>query len=364
MSARSIGTSSGLSILAVLTLACMVGCEASGVDDDDHGADGQPDVERPTWDDTAGDSEGLEPVEGVETEDEIAEDPAAAYLPIPTGPLGGDRPAKVTLPDDYDPAAAWPLVMLLHGYSASGFIQDYYLDLGGLVDERDFIYVLPEGTVDSDGKQFWNAVPGCCNWDGSAVDDLGYLVGLVEEAMEKYHVDPTRVVLMGHSNGGYMSHRLACDRSDLFTAIASIAGTSYANMDVDCAAAHPVSVLQIHGTADATVDYVEPFAGVGAEDTVAWWVDRAGCEPGVDLGYRNYDAAVSVCGELGLCAVDGGCPEGEVCQGDETACTGWSGGESGTSVELWKMLETSHIPVFSASFTPAVLDFLLDHPRQ
>ncbi|MDP6944388.1 MAG: hypothetical protein QF464_09590, partial [Myxococcota bacterium] len=137
-----------------------------------------PDAGAPDQDGAVGPgAEGGDPVDGTEPEDENHQDPAAPYLPIPTGPLGGERPAEVTLPDDYDPAVSWPLVMLLHGYSATGFIQDYYLGIGEQVDTRDFIYVLPEGTTDSRGRQFWNAVPGCCNWDGSDIDDFAYLVG-------------------------------------------------------------------------------------------------------------------------------------------------------------------------------------------
>ena len=39
-----------------------------------------------------------------------------------------------------------------------------------------------------------------------------------------YNVDPGRVCLIGHSNGGFMSHRFACDRADLVAAIVSLAG--------------------------------------------------------------------------------------------------------------------------------------------
>jgi len=343
---------------AVAIAVCGVFACDAGVGDGVEGADPLAGVERPDWDETRRDAEEQVPVEGDEARDEVVDDardevvddggdevvddPAAPYLPIPSGTLGGARPAKVTLPDDYDPAVAWPLVMLLHGYSADGFIQDFYLGVGAQADARDFIFILPDGTKNSQGKGFWNAVPGCCNWDGSDVDDYGYLVGLVEEAMVKYHVDASRVAVMGHSNGGYMSHRLACDRSDLFTAVASIAGTSYADLATQCEATEPVSVLQIHGTLDATVSYDTPFAGVGAEETVAWWKDRAGCDPGGDLGDRDYDAMIA---------------------GAETRCTGWSGCESGVQVEIWKMLNSGHIPIFTEDFMPDVLDFLLGHPR-
>ncbi|MGB0589794.1 MAG: alpha/beta hydrolase family esterase [Myxococcota bacterium] len=309
---------------------------------DDGGRDSRPAVDEPEWTGAAPETSPEE--SGTEEAGDIEppEEPSLADQPVQTGPLGGLRPAPVTLPDNYDPSVSWPLVMLLHGYSASGFIQDYYLGISERVDSGGFIFVLPDGTVDSEGKQFWNAVPGCCNWDGSPVDDAGYLVGLLEEAMARYNVDTSRVVLVGHSNGGYMSHRLACDRADLITGIASIAGTSYDDMDTQCAAEAPVSVLQIHGTLDTTVAYDVPFAGVGAEETAAWWSARNDCGPAPEAPSEDYDAMV-----LGA--------ETEVTLATECA--------SETAVALWKMNGTGHIPIFSDDFIDDVLAFLLEHPR-
>jgi polyhydroxybutyrate depolymerase len=320
----------------------IAGQKVGSVDvNDESGTHGRPEVEGPAREDVEHDP-AESPGEGEEREVESPSTPPLADQPIETGPLGGARPAPVTLPDDYDPSTSWPLVMLLHGYSANGFIQDYYLGVSERVNSLGFILIIPEGTVDSSGKQFWNAVPGCCNWDGSSVDDAGYLVGLIEEAKSRYSVDPSRVALIGHSNGGYMSHRLACDRSDLITSIASIAGTSYGDMDTQCAAEHPVSVLQIHGTLDATVSYYLPFAGVGAEETVAWWSARNGCASPVVAPPKAYDTMV---------------------WGDETQVTVAGGCESETMVGLWKMDGAGHIPLFSDDFIDDVLDVVLGSPR-
>ncbi|MDP6946035.1 MAG: prolyl oligopeptidase family serine peptidase, partial [Myxococcota bacterium] len=195
---------------------------------------------------------------------------------------------------------------------------------------------------DTTGSQYWNAVPGCCGWHDGTVDDAGYLVGLVEEAIEKYHIDTTRVALIGHSNGGYMSHRLACDRADLFSGIASIAGTSFSDKG-DCQPSEPVSVLQIHGTLDATVSYVAPFAGPGAEGVVDWWVDFNGCTgDAVASEVLDYDTAVA---------------------GSETQPSLWSDCDAGSAVELWRMEGSGHIPIFGDDFVPAALGFLLGHPK-
>ena len=41
-------------------------------------------------------------------------------------------------------------------------------------------------------------------------------------------VDPQRIYVVGHSNGGFMSYRLACTRADRIAAIVSLAGATFA----------------------------------------------------------------------------------------------------------------------------------------
>ncbi len=152
--------------------------------------------------------------------------------PLPDDPastlgVAAGRPASVRVPSDYDPNVEYPLVILLHGYSASGGVQNIYFGLSNQVTALGFILVIPDGTVNSDGLRFWNATDACCNFDTADVDDVGYLRGLIAEAQANYRVDPRRVYLFGHSNGGFMAHRMACEASDVITAIASLAGSTY-----------------------------------------------------------------------------------------------------------------------------------------
>src|SRR4051794_29474059 len=72
-------------------------------------------------------------------------------------------PAKLYLPDDYRSKEKWPLVMLLHGSSATGTLQNIFFGLSGHVDARGFMLLLPEGTKDKNGSQFWNATDACCD---------------------------------------------------------------------------------------------------------------------------------------------------------------------------------------------------------
>ena len=63
----------------------------------------------------------------------------------------------------------------------------------------------------------------------------------------------TDVLLLGHSNGGFMAYRLACEIPERITALASLAGAGLADPG-DCRVSDvPVDVLQVHGLNDDTM---------------------------------------------------------------------------------------------------------------
>lgn len=262
----------------------------------------------------------------------------------PSDPLGGDRPAKVVLPDDYDTSRSWPLVVLLHGYSATGPLQDAYFGLSRRGTDRGFITVLPNGTEDAAGNRFWNATDACCDFADSGVDDVQYLTELVAEAKERLAVDERRVYFMGHSNGGFMSYRMACELGSEIAAIASLAGSAYADGQ-DCAEDGNVGVLQIHGDADETVAYTggEFFGNAypGARDAAARWAARNGCDDQPQSGEAiDLDKDVD---------------------GAESDVDAWQACDADRRVELWTIRGGSHIPSLSDDFTDRLLDFLFAH---
>jgi polyhydroxybutyrate depolymerase len=255
----------------------------------------------------------------------------------------GDRPFKLFVPESYSSARPAALVIGLHGYTSHAAELESYFGLMEHAQERGFLYAMPDGTRDRRGDQFWNATNACCDFYSASVDDSGYLSELIETVEQSYTVD--RVFVIGHSNGGYMAHRFACDHAEQLTAIASLAGPTWAD-PAQCTPARPVSVLQIHGTADATVAYAGgQFNGTraypGAEETVARWREIDGCTDVADTAAppRDLDDAVS---------------------GPETTVTMYVDGcADGTRVELWRMQNSGHVPLLTQTFTSAVMDFFL-----
>ena len=153
---------------------------------------------------------------------------------------------------------------MLHGYGASGLFQNLYLRLGDIADEEGFFIAAPDGTLDATQKRFWNATDLCCDFEKTGVDDVRYLTGLVSEIRAAYAIDPKRIYIVGHSNGGAMAYRLACDASEQFAAIVSLAGPFFEDVK-RCAPSSPVAVQHMHGTADEVVPYDGgPLANVHA----------------------------------------------------------------------------------------------------
>jgi len=274
----------------------------------------------------------------VEAVAEVAAPDALETAAVDDSPLGTDRPAKLVLPDGYSAGTPYPLLILLHGFSASGVLQDLYLGLSPAAARRGFVTIIPEGTKNATGQQFWNASPGwCCDFGNSGVDDAGYLLSLVDLASARVNIDPDRVYLVGHSNGGFMAYKMACEHADRFAAIVSIAG-SMPLQAADCNPSEPVAVLEIHGTLDLVVSYLGGIQRYpGAEEVVARWAGYDGCEllPKAQAAL-DYDQAVL---------------------GDETHPQTFPGCSAG-SVMLWELRGSSHVPAFNAAFVPAVLDWL------
>jgi polyhydroxybutyrate depolymerase len=171
---------------------------------------------------------------------------------------GVRRTALVDMPA----GARVPLVLALHGAGGNGRFMERYSGLTAAAHPRGVAVAYP----DAEGK-FWQLAPS----GEQAHDDIAFIRALVDQLEATTCVDPQRVYATGVSNGGGLTARLGCELSDRIAAIAPVAGT-YAKLPA-CHPDRPVSVLEIHGTADAAVPYsqVAPF--------LAQWSALDGCRP-------------------------------------------------------------------------------------
>ena len=256
--------------------------------------------------------------------------------------LGGDRPATLLLPGDI--SAPIPLVLLLHGYTMSAESIDRFSGISGRIETDGFALIVPDGTENAVGDRFWNATPQCCDFALQQIDDVSYLSVLVAEA--RNHAEFDRLYLIGYSNGGYMSYRLACEGLTGLTAIVSLAGSSFVDAE-QCLYGSPISVLQIHGDADMLVPYASGDARPpGAVELVTRWAERAGCDADavVELDPIDLDGLVSGA-ETTVQRIREGCVDG-------------------ITVELWTMQGVGHVPRLTpAVFAERVLAWLLNDAR-
>jgi polyhydroxybutyrate depolymerase len=142
------------------------------------------------------------------------------------------------------------LVVNLHAAGATGAGQEALTNYDAVADTYGFVAVYPDGVDLS-----WADGRGASRPDRQGIDDVGFLSALIGQLVTDFGVDPGRVFVTGLSAGAFMANRLACDRADLVAAVVPVAGTLGVN--VGCNPSRPVSVLQIHGTADPIV----PFNG-------------------------------------------------------------------------------------------------------
>jgi polyhydroxybutyrate depolymerase len=140
------------------------------------------------------------------------------------------------------------LVINLHGAGMTGQQQADLTGYNSVADGFGFVVAYPDGIDTS-----WADGRGASLPDRQGVDDVGFLSALIERLSHEYGIPAGHVFVTGMSAGAFMANRLVCDRADLVTAFAPVAGTLGAA--TPCAPSRPVSVMAVHGTADPVVPY-------------------------------------------------------------------------------------------------------------
>jgi polyhydroxybutyrate depolymerase len=210
------------------------------------------------------------------------------------------------------------LVLNLHGGGGTGVGQQGLTDFDAVADANNLLVAYPDGYDKS-----WDDGRGASPADRRHVDDVGFLVALAAKLQNDFGVPAGHVFATGMSNGGFMANKLACDRADVFAAIAPVAGTLGAG--VACNPSRPVSVLEAHGTADPLVPFnggdVHGRGGISHAISVNSMVDKwrlaDGCQgdpsteelPDVGDGtfVRRFDStACAASSEVVFYRIDGG----------------------------------------------------------
>lgn len=162
-----------------------------------------------------------------------------------------------------------PLLLAFHGAGGTGRFMEGYSGLTAPLNAAGAVGVFPDA---EDGR--WRL-----DEDDAATDgDLAFARALLDALEATICVDARRVWATGVSNGGGFTARLACVMADRLAAVAVVAG-GYSSLP-DCRPSRPVSVLEVHGTADPIVPY-RGSPRSGRRGAVRPWLDgwaqRNGC---------------------------------------------------------------------------------------
>jgi polyhydroxybutyrate depolymerase len=229
---------------------------------------------------------------------------------------GHTRTYMVHLPASYDDQQKIPVVINLHAGGGDANSQMTISGMNNKSDSSGFIAVHPNGLGIF---PTWNAGTCCGFAFNENIDDVGFISAMIDDLDARFNVDLSRVYATGHSNGGLMAYRLACELSNRIAAIASNAGHDA----ISCTPPREVPILHIHGTADpvALLDGGHcgeglPIAGWDCRSVEAYsqeWRTNYRCPEVGAVAFSNGSATCTNYGpcadgksEVTLCIVEGG----------------------------------------------------------
>ncbi len=163
---------------------------------------------------------------------------------------GRDRTYHVFVPTDLPAGQPVPLLIALHGGTGWGKQFERNSGFDGLAQANGFIVVYPDGVgngPNADQQRTWNGGTCCGIAARTNVDDVAFIDQLISQLETDHPIDPNRVFAAGHSNGGILAYRLACELPGRIAAI----GVQSSALEIDaCTPDLAVSAIHIHGAAD------------------------------------------------------------------------------------------------------------------
>lgn len=267
---------------------------------------------------------------------------------------GTPRTFRIHVPPSYERNKATPVVMLFHGGGGSAKqLEEDSSKMNPVADREGFLAVYPNG---SGVIKTWNGGICCGRAVEDNVDDVAFVAALLDHLESKMCTDKRRIFATGMSNGGILSHRLACELSSRIAAVAPVAGTIGVS---ECKPTRAVPILHVHGSLDG---HVPPQGGEGCGPsktsfvsvpaTMEGWRQRNGCGTETTSYLEQGDgkcAAYAGCrAPVVLCTIEGGghsWPGGEPKAG--VADCPADGAQSSTffaSEAIWKFFKENPMP--------------------
>lgn len=175
--------------------------------------------------------------------------------------LGVQRSFLLHLPEQYRPGM--PLVVVLHGAFSGARQTEQETGFSKLADREGFLVAYPEGAGLAGLLQHWNAGFCCGSAQRNQLDDVGFVAEVIRTVRTRFSADPSRVYLVGMSNGGMLAYRYAVERPAELAAVAVVSGAIARSADTvgisfrlqEPAEALPVMI--VHGLDDDVIPVSE-----------------------------------------------------------------------------------------------------------
>lgn len=174
-----------------------------------------------------------------------------------------------------------PLLIAFHGGSGQPEQMEKLTGFISLAKEQNFFVAYPEGL-----NRAWN--DGRERPGRREIDDVEFLIKLVDNLCQSYPIDRKRVYACGISNGGFFAQYLAARAPGLLAGVGSVAATVHEPMYKNMTVPEPVPIVFILGKDDPVI----PFAGgeielarrkagfvVSAEESLNYWVSANHADP-------------------------------------------------------------------------------------
>jgi polyhydroxybutyrate depolymerase len=218
------------------------------------------------------------------------------------------RAYNVYAPPSYPDTSPVPLVVDLHGFSSNKEQQQGISGWQAKADDLGLLVAYPDGLDNS-----WNAGVCCGGAVTNDEDDVGFIRAMVAAIQAEASVDASRIYATGLSNGGAMTHRLACEAADVFAAAAPLAfPTPYTDFANQCQPSRSIPVLMFMGLTDVLIPYSGGTFGSALGSFDSWRTKNVcGAQPPpeqhVDFGgsYCDVDLTCAANTQVGLCSIRG-----------------------------------------------------------
>ncbi|TLF73235.1 alpha/beta hydrolase family esterase [Nocardia cyriacigeorgica] len=190
-----------------------------------------------------------------------------------------------------------PLIIALHGGQSNPAKFEGQSGWTGFAKTNKVIVAYPRGSKPDGGAGKW-----AWEFARDTGPDVDYLRSVAEDIAGTYCVDPKRVHFVGHSNGGQMTTRMACEGTDWIASAAVWAGAKGAWDAADCPATRPISYAVMVNDNDPIIwqwlaeqhrDHWRTMNNCGTEHSETGpgvlRGQRFDCAAGTEVVYRLYD---------------------------------------------------------------------------